>query len=278
MKTGKYYLGLTIVIGILSSAVLGEVEPAARGGVPPEENEPLLIAQPNPTLAGVRKLYIVILPPNDEPNKDGLVWANLEAAVNSKISKAGIKVAEEIQREHVLRSLAIPELRININMLKLEESTQYVFHIETSLAKKVYLTKDVSRSIKADLWKTEPIIQAVPAEGMPDAVTSAVLEQVEAFIHAHLAANPMNKRNSGSDANDISEVAEEQDKPAAESMPSSQQDEPAKYKYAASKSGNVFHKPDCVWIKRIKPGNLAYYSSRDEATNAGKKPCKQCNP
>jgi hypothetical protein len=260
MKTGKYYLGIVIVIGILCVPALGEIESSSPG---------TLLGQPEPTLTGIRQLYIVILPPDAEPNKDGPVWKNLEAAVESKISEAGIKVAKAIQREHVLRSLDIPELRIDINMLKTEEPNQYIFHIETSLAKKVYLTKDASRRIKADLWKTEPIMQAVSAEGMPAAVTSAVLEQVEAFIHAHLTANPPHKRLS--DANDISTAAKEQVEPAAESTQ-------VEYKYIASKNSNIFHKPDCIWVKRIKPENLVYYSSRDEAINAGKKPCKQCNP
>jgi hypothetical protein len=263
MKTGKYYLGLAIIIGTLSAAVLGEVE------LPPPEDKPLLLAQPNPTLTGIRQLYIVILPPDAEPNKDGLNWKNLEAAVESKISQSSIKIAQAIQREHILRSLAIPELRINISMLKIEEPVQYVFHIQTSLAKKVYLTKDSSQRIKVDLWKTEPAMQAVSAEGMPAAVTSAVLEQVEAFIHAHLAANPPNKRPS--DSNDISEAAEEQLELAAESTP-------AEYKYVASKNSDVFHKLECSSVKRIKPENLVNYSSREEAISAGKRPCGRCNP
>jgi hypothetical protein len=263
MKTGKYYLELAIIIGILCVPALGEVE------LPPPEDKPFLLAQPNPALTGVRQLYVVILAHGAEPNKDGLVWKDLEAVVESKISQSGIKIAQAIQREHILRSLDIPELRININILKTEEPAQYIFHIETSLAKKVYLTKDTSQRIKVDLWKTEPTMQVVSAEGMPAAVTSVVSEQVEAFIHAHLAANPPNKRPT--DSNDISKAAEEQFKPAAESTP-------AEYKYVASKNSGVFHKPDCFWAKRIKPENLVGYGSRDEAINAGKKPCKQCNP
>ncbi|MCJ7664164.1 MAG: hypothetical protein MUO24_07960 [Desulfobacterales bacterium] len=263
MKTELYYLGLAVVIGILCVPVLGEVE------LPQPEDEPLLLAQPNPTLTGIRQLYIVILPPDAEPNKDGLVWKNLEAAVESKISQSGIKIAQAIRREHILRSLAIPELRIDINMLKIVESQQYIFHIQTSLAKKVYLTKDASQRIKVDLWKTEPTMRAVSAEGMPAAVTSAVLEQVEAFIHAHLAANPPNKRPS--DSNDISIAPEEQVEPAAESTP-------AEYKYVASKNSKVFHKPECSSAKRIKPENLVGYSTREKAINAGKKPCKLCKP
>jgi hypothetical protein len=260
MKRGKYYLGLIIVIGILSAAATGEVEPA-----PPDT----LLDRPDPALAGVRQLYIVILPPDAEPNKDGLNRKDLEAAVENKISQAGIKIVDAIQREHTLRSLAIPELRININMLKIEEPNQYIFHIETSLAKKVYLTKDGSRYIKADLWEAEPTMQAASAEGVTAAVTDAVSEQVDAFIHAYLAANPPNRRSL--DANDTNEAVKEQVEAAAEPAP-------AEYEYVASKNSNVFHKPDCNWVKKIKPENLVRYSSRDEAINAGKKPCGRCNP
>jgi hypothetical protein len=307
MRTGKYYLGLAIIIGILCGSVLGEVEtalPSPRGELPPTEDKSFLLAQPNPTLRGIRQLYIVIFLPDAEPNKDGLNRKDLEAAVEGKISQSSIKIARAIQREHILRSLDIPELKININMLKIEEPNQYVFHIETSLAKKVYLTRDTSQRTKVDLWKTEPIMQAVSVEDMPAVITSAVLGQIEEFIHAYLAANPLNKRPS--DSNDISKAAEESAQPSAsprgerdlaeggqvestaESTPASsasasqrrdgQRGEPAEYKYVASKSSKVFHKPDCIWARRIKPENLVYYSSRDEAINAGKRPCKQCNP
>ncbi len=281
MKTGKYYLGVAIVVGVLSVAAFGEVGPASpspQGELPQTENEPLLIAQPNPALTGVRQLYIVILAPGAEPNKDGLVLKDLEAAVESKISQAGFKIARAIQREHTLRSLDIPELRIYINMLEIEEPAQYVFHIETTLAKKAYLTKDASRRTKVELWKAEPAMHAASVEDMPAAVTSAVLEQVEGFVNAHQAANHLNKRISGSDANDISIAAKEEVEPNAESTPASQRGEPSEYKYVASNNGKVFHKPNCIWAEKIKPENLVYYNSRDKAINAGKKPCKICNP
>jgi hypothetical protein len=273
MKNRKYCLSIAFVIGILSTAVLGEVKPASPvpRELPPSEDEPFLLAQPNPTLTGIRQLYIVILPPDAEPNKNSLVWKNLEAAVENKISQSGIKITQAIQHEHILRSLAIPELRIDINMLKIVESQQYVFHIETSLAKKAYLTKDSSQCVKVDLWKTEPTMRAVSAQSMPTSVTSAVLEQVEGFIHAYLAANPPNKRPSGSDANDISTAAKEQVEPAAEPAQ-------VEYKYLASKTSKLFHKSNCIWVKQIKPENLVGYSSRKEAINADRKPCKQCNP
>jgi hypothetical protein len=260
MKAGKYYFCIAVVIGILCVPAPGEVEQPSPG---------TLLGPPNPVMARIRQLYIVVLPPDAEPNKEGLVWKELETAVDSKISENGIKIAEAIQREHILRSLSIPELRININTLKIEEPNQYIFHIETSLAKSVYLTGDTSQRVKVDVWRTEPIMQAVSAENMPAAVTGAVLEQVEMFIHAYLAANPWNKQST--DANEVGEAAEEQDESVAE--PAS-----AEYEYVASKNSKVFHKPDCKWAKKIKPENLVRYSSREEAINAGKRPCSQCKP
>ena len=264
MKTEKYCLILVVFAGILCVPVLGEVEQP-----PLPEDEPILIGQPNPALAGIEKLHVFIVQPDAEPNKDGLVWKELDAKIKRKIKEVGIKVVPIIYRGYPVREFDIPELRVNIDMLKLEDSQQYVFRIETSLATKVFFAKDSSRFLKADVWKAEPTMQAASVQSMPAAVTNAVLEQVEAFIHAYLAANPPNKRPF--DANDISIVLKEPLKPAAKSTP-------AEYKYVASKNSKVFHKPQCSSAKRIKSENLIGYSNRDEAINAGKRPCRRCNP
>jgi len=263
MKIKKYFFLLAVVAGTLWSCAL-------CSGQLPEADDLSLLGQPNPALAGIEQLYVVIVPPDAEPNKDGLLWKNLEAVIKSKISQTGgVKIAQAIQNERILRSLDIPELRIDINMLKLVESQQYVFYVRTSLAKKVFLTKDSSQCIKADVWMAGPVMQATSVQSMPAVVTSTVLEQIEAFIHAYLAANPSNRRPS--DANDISIVPKEQIKPVAKSTP-------AEYKYLASKNSKVFHNPDCTWAKRISPENLVGYNSKDEAINTGKRPCLRCKP
>lgn len=96
-------------------------------------------------------------------------------------------------------------------------------------------------------------MQAVSIQNMPVAVTNVVLEQVEAFIHAYLAANPKGVKLSAKSA-------------------------AAEYKYIASKNSKVFHKPDCSSAKKIKLENLVTYNSRGEITKAGKRPCKICKP
>ena len=48
--------------------------------------------------------------------------------------------------------------------------------------------------------------------------------------------------------------------------------------YVASKNSAVYHKPDCRSAVKISQKNLIHYATRDEAIQAGKKPCHECNP
>ena len=258
MKTASYYLILAIAIGTLCAPALGEVEF-------PQSEQRGLIGQANPTLAGIENLLVIIEPPDAEPNKDGLVWKELEAKIINKLNEAGIKIMPGIAGS----ILNIDELRVYIDMLKLTDSQQYVFCIQTSLARAVYLKKQRHLLFKADVWKVEPVMQAVSVKDMPTAVTNVTLEQAEAFIHTYLAANPPDKQPS--DTNDISTVPKERLKPVAKSTA-------AKYEYVASKNSKVFHKPDCSSARRIKPENLTDYNSRAGAIKAGKRPCKRCKP
>jgi len=50
------------------------------------------------------------------------------------------------------------------------------------------------------------------------------------------------------------------------------------WEYVASKKSKVFHKPDCTWAKKIKPGNLIGFKNREEAIKSGRRPCKSCEP
>jgi methylphosphotriester-DNA--protein-cysteine methyltransferase len=48
--------------------------------------------------------------------------------------------------------------------------------------------------------------------------------------------------------------------------------------YVASKNSPVFHRPDCNSAAKISAKNLIRYAIREEAIQAGKKPCHECNP
>ena len=48
--------------------------------------------------------------------------------------------------------------------------------------------------------------------------------------------------------------------------------------YVASRNSGVFHRADCKSAAKISEKNLVHYATRDEAMQAGKKPCHECNP
>ncbi|MGB2862454.1 MAG: Ada metal-binding domain-containing protein [Sedimentisphaerales bacterium] len=263
MKTKAYYLILVIAVGFFSVPVPGQVE------LPPPGEEPLFINQPHPALAGIDKLHVAVLRYGTRPEKDVPVWKQLEKNVKEKLRQAGI----ELDTPTADNILSIPELRISVTTLSLEDSQQRVFHIRTALARAVCLKDERNPVFRADIWQSAPVMQAVSAENMSAKVTDVVLEQVEGFINIHKSTNPAGTKSSDADINKtaLSKIPEKQDETDVNSAIS-------EHKYVASKSSNVFHKSECRWGKNISAQNLVSYKSKDEAIKAGKRPCKTCNP
>ena len=48
--------------------------------------------------------------------------------------------------------------------------------------------------------------------------------------------------------------------------------------FVGSKNSDVYHYPDCHWAGKIKPDNLVYFDTVEDAINAGYRPCKVCKP
>ena len=63
----------------------------------------------------------------------------------------------------------------------------------------------------------------------------------------------------------------------SESQPVQQTSAPAQT-YIASAESDKFHKPRCRAAKKIDEANAIYFNSKDEAINAGYKPCGICKP
>ncbi len=261
MKNKKYFPVLTILTAILCIQ-------ASAGTEPPELLNHGLIGRAYPALAGMETFYIELKP---DVNINISTLGEIHKKVERKFDEAGIKIIHRPFLDANVKPSQTPEFRIDINTLKLKDSQQYVFHIQTSLARLATLPAKRNQHLQVDVWKTEPLMQMVSAKNMPAKVTDVVTEQVEVFIQAYIAANPKDKQPAPADANDVSAVIKKQLKPPAKSAR-------AEYKYVASKNSEVFHKPDCSWAKKIKPENLTGYNNRNEALKAGKRPCKRCKP
>lgn len=53
---------------------------------------------------------------------------------------------------------------------------------------------------------------------------------------------------------------------------------PATGQYVGSIQSDVFHNPNCRYVKKILPENMIWFASRDDAIAQGYRPCKVCNP
>jgi hypothetical protein len=120
----------------------------------------------------------------------------------------------------------------------------------------------------ADVWKTEPAMRLVSKVNLPDNLADMVLEQVRVFIAAKSASRP----------SDVNQISPQFAKSSVEINTKSETKKNVESKFVASKNSDTFHKATCPSAKRISPNNLVTYATREEAINAGKKPCQRCNP
>jgi micrococcal nuclease len=231
---------------------------------------PVISADAKDVLVDIDGLSVTIIHTGEEPN--GIVWNELKNQINTRLIQAGIKVF--LPKPGVMYELPLlPGLEIHVDMLRLEQSQQYVFHIQTSLVKNIYTEIEHPMNLYADVWKTKPVMKVVPAENIRTEITQTIMGQVDEFIYAHKAAVKTHPQAKSSDINDVNSVAAVKNpsqQPAAQTV--------AEYQYVASKNRPTFHKPDCRWAKKISPENLVDYKTREDAINAGKKPCQQCKP
>ena len=270
MKKGRFYF-IVILIVVLSVNTQADKEPLES------EYESLLIGQARPELTGIEQLYIDLHLDNSISHVDMKTLEDIHKQIESRLVNANINVISRpfLDSRPILSladsNLHLSKLRIDIESLELEEPKQCVFRIQTSLATKVYLTKPSKLLIEADFWKSESVMQAVLFEDMPLRVTDVVLVQVDTFIQAYKSANPPGEELSVADSDIVIRVPEEQ-------AESNLNIKTAEHNYVASRSSEVFHKYDCRWAQNISQENLVIYSNREEAINAGKRPCKTCNP
>lgn len=48
--------------------------------------------------------------------------------------------------------------------------------------------------------------------------------------------------------------------------------------YFGNKRSPTFHLPECRWVKKMSPQNIAVFTSREDAIHQGYHPCKTCQP
>lgn len=263
MKAVGYTLALTVIVGFLSVSVQSGTKSQSL------DRRHFLVGQPHPALVGIDKFHAILLRSGADSGADELDWTQLKVEVIDELHQANIKLlvgpVDDISD--------IPELRVYVNLLKLEDAKQYVFRIQTSVARSVCLKEQEKPVFKADLWKLNPVFETVPVDEMSSRITDVVLGQIRVFIRAYQTANPHDRFISGSGVSEARPTGISQNQTAIESSAPM-----VGRGYVASKSSDIFHKAGCRWAKNISPENLVTYENREQAIKDGKRPCKWCKP
>ena len=218
----------------------------------------------NAPLSGLKIVQLLIISPCKK---------TIRTDIERELQQVGIQVVD-FETRHTDNGIAltnkeIPIFYVKLNTYKHSYLQLYSYGCKVALIERVSLKRGGNVTCLAQTWWTPILVGTVSKDQMTGAIQSCVRGRVIGFIDAYLAANPPGTRPP--DANDITGKPEKLTKPDEKRIV-------AEYKYVASKNSKVFHKPECRWAKRIKPANLVGYNSRDEATEAGKRPCKMCKP
>jgi hypothetical protein len=260
MKSGKIHLFLFVLIALVVVNVQAQKE------LPQLAEKPLLVDNPYPALLGVDELYVQIIKTSMAKDVTGINWEELRLGIEKKLREEGINYVEP-------KLSPIPRVKVFIHFLEIPDSNEFVSYIQTSLARLVTLKDGQKTNMLVDVWKTNPVMQIIPVEGIQAKIADVTLEQIEIFIHAYKTANAQNTllNKADMDKNSPLKGPDKSEQPTIEKLTS-------RYSYVASKYSSVFHKPGCRWAQNISEENLVGYNSRDEAIKAGKRPCKSCNP
>ncbi len=238
---------------------------------------------PNPALVGVEALRVVVIYQNALVGRDEWVYRNLGAMVERRLTSSDAQIAALIERGYSARYQNVPTLTINIDRIILNPARPPVLYVRTSFAADVTLERNLSTFLRIELWTKAETIQAESLQAEFTAVTNLVNKHIGQF------ASDFKQANSAimppTDVNDFNNIlpSARQQTPAQAQAPKETpktpvEKEKVEEKYIASKNSSVFHRPDCSWVDRILPENRIEYKTREEAIQAGKKPCKKCKP
>jgi hypothetical protein len=244
--------------------LLGAATGAAADPQPREPPDVPVVA--DRVLEDVGRLRVVLATQDAEGIAQVVDLAKLKTRIVEKLDTGGIQHVES-------QTAPGPKLVVHVEGLPVPEGGSHVWRIQTVLSRTVTLSSRKDVQVEAPVWQVKPAMEVVARTETEKMVPATVLAQVEAFVGACTAARRAalvvkDGKPAGSAAGSLTPTpAGTQEAPNA-----------AGYAFVSSKSSSVFHRPDCRWAQNISGSNLVGYKTREEAVQAGKRPCKTCQP
>lgn len=230
----------------------------------PIEETPLIAG--DPILADVNQITVV-LGTGETPGVERLIdAAKLKAQVSQNLRGGGIS---PIERD----TETAQRLVVHVEGIEVPGGDTYVYRVQTALDRLVTVPGQGNRRIRVEVWRVRPVMAVAAKPQAGEAISAAVLVQAGAFAGACEAARSLaaTGKDTGKEAVVVAALSQAQSTPQALGAPTT-------HAFIASKSSEVFHRPDCRWAQNISGDNLIGYKTREEAVESGKRPCKSCKP
>jgi hypothetical protein len=145
------------------------------------------------TLRGLTGVHIAVEEVEPDLERAGLRRSQLQTDAELRLRKAGIRV---LTREEFLATLGRPYLYIRVTALKEESRTGrplgYAAFGEVSLNQLVWLERDPAITGGGETWSSRGILTSVDPSSVRS-IRESVADQVDWFINAYLAVNPLER-------------------------------------------------------------------------------------
>ena len=264
MKNSMKILVLLGIVATVCGTSSGKIE------IPKRSDQVGLIGYSHPGLLDMERVLVKVRQ-TPEPNEPAEVLEELESQIKEKLQQIGLRT----EFKAAGKGLSVPILIVDVYTLRLSNPQDYVLSVRTTLSRAIRLAQKKRPIFRANVWKLAPETELVSVGLIRSKVAELALAQTDIFIDAWRMANSKAGRKTKPPMQD-----NKKDKPKKKGGYYSQElkTDAAEQQFAASRKGNVFHKPDCPWAKKITERNLVSYENREEAVDGGKRPCKRCKP
>jgi hypothetical protein len=136
------------------------------------------------SFGGLKGIYVSVERLDPRIEKDGLTDDQVRADVVSQLRLAGIKV---LSKKEWFDTEGSPYLYVNANILKLQETEEYVYSVNISLKQNVYPARNAIEISGAATWTMGGIVGITPHLSE---IRKSVGSQVKEFIKVYVSVNP----------------------------------------------------------------------------------------
>ncbi|MBN2181794.1 MAG: hypothetical protein JW715_07750 [Sedimentisphaerales bacterium] len=226
-----------------------------------------LAFQTEPQYENIDVISLTIKYPSEVSVLKESYWEDLKTLQEQKLKEADLNVSSD---KNITHSKTGVEIVVDVELLKVPDANLFAVRIETVMARQMLLATGSDQILIMSIPLVTQGIKFVSEHELSDSIENSVSGHIDQFLRNYQATKSLREKKDAQTGHAAAEV----NQPAQ----AVQQTQVTRDVYVASKNSEVFHKPGCRWAQNISGENRLTYNSRDEAINAGKRPCKSCNP